>query len=67
MRKYYEGTLTVTMEGTGCTLCDLLKYRWSDEKRICDRTHEVLDDWKTKRGEYCPLENIRDKKWITEE
>lgn len=69
MKRYrvFEATLAVTLDGTGCKLCPALRYRMADEKRYCSESGEVLETWKTERGIYCPLTNIKEKKWITED
>ena len=68
MRKQtFSAKLNVTLDGTGCKLCPALRYRMSDEKRFCSETGEVLEKWKTERGIYCTLTDIKEKTLITED
>ena len=60
-RPVYTARLSVTLDGTGCKMCDLIRFRMADEVRYCNRTGEVLENWKTERGVWCPLEDIKER------
>lgn len=50
-------TLTVSMPkgDMGCTYCPCVKYDHSIDARRCNKTWEILPDYKHARGIDCPL------------
>ena len=51
----FDAVLPVTLKGTGCVWCPALRYRMADETRYCSERGSILEDYKNKRLDDCPL------------
>lgn len=56
----FKGYLPVRIANNSCEWCPMLRKSTIDNHMYCGRTSEPLPDYDERRGEECPLEDVRE-------